>query len=321
MKGIFLAGVLALGSVVAPPVAAQQTASVPQFRLVPIDRPAEPDAIPLWPAANTPAGTVPESWGRLIAEVGGQHMDARIARNVAVPTMTPVLPDRAHATGAAVIVAPGGAFLSLSMDSEGYDVAHWLADHGIAAFVLKYRLDPTPADDGAFMAFVGKRMAAATHVDKVPDITDPHAAEDALRAIELVREGAARWQVDPKRVGIIGFSAGAMTALQSVLTSRTGAGPSFVGFIYGPMAAVKVPADAPPLFAALALDDPLFGDKGFGIVSAWQQAGHPVELHAYERGNHGFGMGRPGTTTTLVMPEFRLWLETNGFLGSREQEK
>lgn len=291
------------------------SAQGPRFDLKPIPVPAQADAIPLYPAAATPPGAVPESWARLVADFpDGTHMDARIARNVAVPTITPVLPDPAKATGAAVIVAPGGAFLSLSIDSEGYQVARWLADHGIAAFVLKYRLNPTPADDGAFMGLVGRTMAAATHADTVPELTAPHAAEDALQALKLVRAGAARWKVDPARVGMMGFSAGSMTELQATIAAHGPAGPAFMGYIYGPMTAIAVPVGAPPMFAALALDDPLFGHQGFGIVEAWRKAGVPVELHAYEHGDHGFGMGRPGTTTTLVMDEFRLWLETNGLL-------
>ena len=308
------AGLLLLAALVVPVSA---NAQAPRFSIKPIARPAVPGEIPLYPASATPAGPVPEGWARLLGDFpDGTHMDARIARNVAVPTMTPVLPDPAKATGAAVVVAPGGAYLSLSMDSEGFQVARWLADHGIAAFVLKYRLNPTPADDAAFMGVVGKTMSAIVQ-GQPRTITEPRAAPDALQAMKLIRERAATWHIDPKRVGVIGFSAGAMTALQSVLTGAGPARTAFVGYIYGPMTAVDVPAGAPPMFAALALDDPLFGKQGFGIVEAWHKAGVPVELHAYERGDHGFGMGRPGTTTTLVMDEFRLWLASRGLLGAK----
>ena len=164
------------------------------------------------------------------------------------------------------------------------------------------------------MRFVDERMGAAIRSGGVAEIKEPRAAQDALQAMKLVREGAAKYRVDPARVGIIGFSAGAMTALQSELTGQGASRPAFVGYIYGPMLPVAVPADAPPLFAALALDDPLFGRQGFGIIDSWHKAGRPVELHAYQRGDHGFGTGVPGTTTTLVMEEFRLWLESNGLL-------
>jgi acetyl esterase/lipase len=303
---------------VALAVPAASMAQGPHFELKPVPAPAPPGTIPLYPAGSLPQGAVPESWARLVADFpDGHRIDQRIVRNVAVPTITPVLPDPAHATGAAVVIAPGGAFLSLSIDPEGFAVARWFADHGIAAFVLKYRLNPTPADDREFMAVVDRTMAAATNVDKVPDLTAPHAAQDALQALKLVRAGAATWKIDPARVGMIGFSAGAMTELQATLSGDAAARPAFMGYIYGPMTAVAVPAGAPPMFAALALDDPLFGRQGFGIVEAWHKAGVPVELHAYQRGDHGFGMGRPGTTTVLVMDEFRLWLDGIGMLGKR----
>jgi acetyl esterase/lipase len=144
----------------------------------------------------------------------------------------------------------------------------------------------------------------------VPAISEPRATEDALRALKLVRSSAARWHVDPARVGMIGFSAGAMTSLNAALAPNAADRPAFVGYIYGPMVAVDVPADAPPMFAAFALDDPLFGSAGFGLVEAWHRANRPVELHAYEQGDHGFGLGKPGTTTTLMLDEFLAWLQS-----------
>ena len=202
------------------------------------------------------------------------------------------------------------------MDSEGFAVARWLADHGIAAFVLKYRLNPTPDDDTAFMGVVDQRMGALARGDTSVVVKEPRAVADALRAIALVRAGASRWKVDPARVGLMGFSAGARTTLQAVLTADASAQPSFVGDIYGAMLPVAVPASAPPMFATLALNDPLYGKQGFGIVEAWRKAGVPVELHAYERGDHGFGVGRKGTTTTLMLDEFRLWLSSRNLLNA-----
>jgi acetyl esterase/lipase len=305
----------ALLSLLPLPAAAQ----MPQFRMERIATPAQSDAIPLYPAGSLPKASVPESWMRIIGDFpDGTHRDERAARNVSVPTITPVLPDPARATGAAVIVAPGGAFLSLSMEGEGLNVARWLADHGIAAFVLKYRLNESPDDLGQFEAMIGKRMSDSIRQGGAASgVGEPRAYLDALRALKLVRDGADTWRIDPRRVGIIGFSAGAMTALQSVLTGDAAERPNFVGYIYGPMVAVPAPAGAPPLFAALALDDPLFGRQGFGIIDSWRKAGSPIELHAYQRGDHGFGMGVRGTTTVLVMDEFRLWLESNGFLRPR----
>jgi acetyl esterase/lipase len=260
-------------------------------------------------AASSAPATVIERWGLL----NGQ----RIVRNVTRPTVIPVLPDAGRETGAAVIVAPGGAFMSLSMDSEGFAVAKRLAERGISAFVLKYRLDETPDDEQAFMAAIGARFGAAMqNPDKppAPSPIEPKAAEDALQALRVVRDGATQWHIDPSRVGIIGFSAGAMTALHAAFATSTAGRPDFVGYIYGPMRSLDVPADAPPVFVAFALDDGLFGRSGFGLVEAWHRAGRPVELHAYERGDHGFGLGKPGTTSTLMLQEFIAWLESRGVL-------
>ncbi|WP_342366486.1 alpha/beta hydrolase [Sphingomonas sp. CFBP 13706] len=240
--------------------------------------------------------------------------DQRVVRNVVRPTLEAVLPDPAKATGAAVIVAPGGGFAMLAMDNEGWPVARWLADHGIAAFVLKYRLNQTPPKEADFLVEVGKIFAAAAKGETRPAIREDRATTDMLAALQTVRHNAAGWKIDPNRVGAIGFSAGAMTTMQTVMTAPEKAGPAFFGYIYGPMLPVTVPAKAPPMFAALAIDDGLFGKQGFGIVDAWRKAGRPVELHAYERGDHGFGMGRAGTTTMLMMDEFRLWLDSRGLL-------
>ncbi|MDB5672708.1 MAG: dienelactone hydrolase family protein [Alphaproteobacteria bacterium] len=278
------------------------------FKFTRIAAPDQPGAIPLYADAPSSTPGAAEIWDTM---GNGQ----RIVRNVAIPTITPFLPDPAKATGAAVIVAPGGGFKMLSMDNEGWPVAKWLADHGIAAFVLKYRVNSTNPDEQAFMGEMGAVFAAALSAGgHPPDAKEPRATADALQALKIVRAGAGRWGVDPGRVGMIGFSAGAMTTMRSVLDATSEQRPAFIGYIYGPMATMDVPAGAPPMFAALALDDGLFGRQGFGIVEAWHKANRPVELHAYEKGDHGFGMGKPGTTTTLLMDEFRAWLESRGLL-------
>ena len=296
------------------PVAAGAQVKPGPFRVMDIAAPADPTAIPLYPEGSLPAPRVKERWGRTVGEIGALRIDQRFVRNVTKPTMTPVLPDPARATGAAVIVAPGGAFLSLSIDNEGFNVARWLADRGIAAFVLKYRLNETPDDNAAYMQRVAAVFAAAGKGDAKLALNEPRAVEDVLHAVKLVRAGAGRWGVDPKRVGVLGFSAGARATLQAVLSARGSQRPEFFGYIYGQMGAVDAPADAPPMFAAIALDDGLYGRQGFGIVESWQKAKRPVELHAYEKGDHGFGIGRPGTTTMLMMDQFRAWLDSRGLL-------
>jgi acetyl esterase/lipase len=296
---------LALAGAASPGALMAQQQGMPA--MVPAAAPADPAAIPLFGDA-TPGSLASEVWSK----AGGADYTVR---NVTRPTLTPVLPDPAKATGAAVVVAPGGAFMLLSMDHEGWQVAHALADRGIAAFVLKYRLLPTPKDEkeaGAYM--MRTMMAGLQDPARMPTLESPTAAADGLAALRLVRAHAGQWGVDPARIGMIGFSAGAMTTLQTVLAAKPGEGPDFFGYIYGPQARIDVPQGAPPMFDAIALDDPLFPSQGFPIAQAWLAARRPVEIHGYQKGSHGFGLGVPGTTTTLVLDEFTAWLAMQGFL-------
>lgn len=300
-------------AITVPAMAFAQAGPAGQARIAPLDH-AGAIALP------APVGAAPssETWSML--QPGNP-----VVRNVTQPTLTPVLPAPGKATGAAVIVAPGGGFLMLSMNSEGFAVARALADRGIAAFVLKYRLESTPTEDKAFIAAMSQRFrpapgapGAAPPPTAPPVFGRPEATADALAALRLIRSRAAEWHVDPARVGVMGFSAGAMTALALVQTVPTAEQPAFFGYIYGPQTVEIVPAEAPPLFDAIAFDDPLFRTAGFLIAAAWQQAKRKVELHAYQRGGHGFGgLGARGTTTTLLLDQFTAWLTMQGFLTSK----
>jgi acetyl esterase/lipase len=277
--------------------------------MVAIETPAQPDAIPLG-TGPLPGATHPESWHRQYERV--------FARNVTEATLTPFLPDPDKATGAAVIVAPGGGFRSLSMENEGWDVARALNRHGVAAFVLKYRLNQTPADLDGFAESI-RQMLSGPRPPRDPGAADaakmlePQLA-DARAAFALVRSRAAEWNIDPDRIGMIGFSAGAMLTLTTALHGED-ARPAFIGNIYGPISAVNdVPADAPPMFVALAADDGLFSNQGFGIVESWQKAGRPVEFHYYEQGGHGFGMYQKETTSTGWFDAWVSWLRMHGYL-------
>jgi acetyl esterase/lipase len=272
--------------------------------------PVESGAIPLPSAEGSSASEVWNKFGGLAA-----------VRNVTQPTLTPFLPEPAKATGAAVVVAPGGAFMLLAMDHEGWQVARWLADRGIAAFVLKYRPDPTPEPDEEFMAALGQRMAGRTSGERPPipvEVAHP-STDDALAAIELVRRRSSEWGIEPNRVGIVGFSAGAMIALRTAVVSDATARPDFIGPIYPPLSPVAVPADAPPMFVALAADDDLFGDTDFALIRSWRQAKRPVEFHYYEKGGHGFGMMRMATTSDLWIEQFHAWLKSRGLLDGAAQ--
>jgi len=273
---------------------------------IPMEAPAEPNAIPL-ETGGVEGQSAKETWYK-------QWGDPFV-RNVSRATLTPFLPDAAKATGAAVIVAPGGGFRILSMGNEGWEVAKALNDRGVAAFVLKYRLMPTAPEWAEFERgnpLTAPAPGAAPGAPPArPSMALPLA--DATAAFKLVRARAREWNIDPKRVGMVGFSAGAGTTMAATLQSSENK-PAFIAPIYGRLTAVEVPADAPPMFVALAADDPLFGKSDFGVISAWQNAGRPVEFHLYQNGGHGFGLGNPGKTSTGWFPQFMLWLEVNGML-------
>lgn len=286
------------------------TALAQDNQMTPIPAPAQPDAITL-DTGVLPGATAPEAWHRQYNSV--------FARNVTVATLTPVLPSAATATGAAVIVAPGGGFRTLSMDNEGWAVARALADKGVAAFVLKYRLNPTPPDMPGFERSMAEMFSGTAK--RPPSPSDPAAAyapqiADARAAFALVRARAKGWHVDPDRVGMLGFSAGAMLTMATALHGQD-AKPAFIANIYGPLSAVAVPADAPPLFIALAADDPFFANAGFGLIDSWRGAKRPVEFHLYEQGGHGFGMYPKATTSTGWFDGFTRWLGMHGYLKPR----
>lgn len=243
--------------------------------------------------------------------------DARslAVRNVSQPALISVLPDPARATGAGVVVVPGGGLVLLSMGNEGMDVARALADRGIAAFVVKYRTDPTPADPAAMAEHVQAGVAAFLATGSTgPLAGEGPAQEDVVAALRHVTGRASDYGVDPARLGLIGFSAGAITALNVVLDDQAGARPAFAGIIYGRMNAVTSPADALPLFVALAADDPLFGQTGFGLPDSWRATGHPVEFHDYDRGGHGFGIAPQGAPSDAWFDAFLTWLAARGVL-------
>ncbi|HEY6923935.1 MAG TPA: glycoside hydrolase family 3 N-terminal domain-containing protein, partial [Steroidobacteraceae bacterium] len=241
-------------------------------------------------------------------------------RNVTRPTLTVFLPEPAKATGAAAIVAPGGGFMMLSVESEGVQVAHWLNEHGVAAFVLKYRLNPTPADPAAFEVALQKLMAAAaetsnTRGEIVKTEGAREAMADGLEAVKEVRRRAREFQVDPHRIGILGFSAGAIVAMSTATSYEGRSRPDFAGAIYGALPEGKsVPKDAPPLFLAVSADDPLVAHDSAPVFDAWQSQHRSAELHIYHVGGHGFGMKAQGHSSDHWIDEFGWWMDSEGFL-------
>jgi acetyl esterase/lipase len=286
------------------------TALAQKDKMTPVPTPAQPNAIEIG-TPPLPGATAQESWH--------SQYGSLFARNVTVATLTPYLPDSSNASGAAVVVAPGGGFRTLSMENEGSNVAKALAAKGVAAFVLKYRLVQTPADMPGFEKSMAQMFSGAAARPPAPSTPQAMAAgiapqlEDARAAFALIRKRAAEWHVDPNRIGMVGFSAGAMLTMTTALAGQD-AKPAFIGDIYGPVGAMTVPADAPPLFVAVAADDPFFGGGEMGIIKSWLAAKRPAELHLFEQGGHGFGMYPKETTSTGWFEEFVRWLGMHGML-------
>jgi len=287
--------------------------------IYPLNAPDEPNAIILGTGGvkDQPSS---ESWFR-------QWGDP-MARNISTATLTPFLPKPGMANGAAVIVAPGGGFRWLSMGNEGWEVAQALADRGIAAFVLKYRLQPTPESLDAFKESMNRTFAAVTPPkdapkDVAPPTTPPrwdlsNQLADAEAAYALIIKHAKEWGVDSSRLGMIGFSAGAGLTMHCTLNSKV-MKLHFIGPIYGGMGPVEVPKNAPPMFNVIASDDFLFRGQ-FGVVDSWFKAGRPVEFHLYQNGGHGFGLGNPNRTSNKWFDAFMHWMDINHFLTSKSSK-
>ncbi|GGX77185.1 alpha/beta hydrolase fold domain-containing protein [Massilia dura] len=262
---------------------------------------ATESSIPLLPEGSADS----ETWETMFGH--------RTVRNVTRPALYPVRPAAGKANGTALVIAPGGAFLSLSFDTEGMMLAKYLAERGVTCFVLKYRLDPTPKDVGGFMRTVGERMGSAkprmARGDLIDSKAQPLAQQDGLAAIGWVRGHAGEYGIDPRRIGILGFSAGGMTAMNVATAYDAATRPDFVGVIYGAAPERPVPKDAPPIFIALAADDGLLGHASVPIFEDWRAAGKSAELHVYAAGEHGFGMRGTGTSADHWNEHFVQWLK------------
>lgn len=280
-----------------------------------VESPAEQEQVQLWPG-RAPGS---EEWTYQERAFREPHSGGHRVRNVVVPTLTPHLPDPETATGAAMIVAPGGGFLMLAMDYEGTDAAAWLASRGVAAFVLKYRLADSGPEQSDFAeqlpGLLTRLQESAAQGRTVIDVSadvPALALADTNRALALLRDQAARWHIDPERIGILGFSAGAYLACNSVRSEVASERPDFVAAIYGGYAPVPVPRHAPPLFATVAADDPICFQDTLQAVKSWQAAGRQVEAHIYADGGHGFGFNKTLRSADSWPDRFEDWLRRLG---------
>lgn len=296
--------------------------------------PVQPGPVQPGPAINIWPGIAPgsENWKQVEIEHDYRDGGGRIVRNVVTPTLTPYFPQAGTANGTAVIVAPGGAFTMLAIENEGRAVARWLAQRGITAFVLKYRLAETPADPAEFgrgdMATSANRATGGNRVPTAPNSValPPRSADasafgiaDGIEAIRLIRQRASEWGIDPARVGIVGFSAGGRVAAGALLNTDAAARPSFAAPIYGGVfgaSNLKVPRDLPPVFLATAIDD-FAAPTVIQLFDALRMAGGTPELHVFSQGGHGFGMNQQGTTSDNWIQGFYWWMESSGLLAER----
>ena len=258
---------------------------------------AEPLLIPLWPAG------APGFESR--KDEPEKTVNAR-KTNIHNPSLTAFLPPKDQATGVAVIIAPGGGHGHVTVDHEGYAVARWLAEHGIAGFVLTYRLARDEAAAG-----------------KSPYSVDVHALGDAQRALRVVRARAGEWRVDPAKVGLMGFSAGGELAILAAtradsgksdatdVVERQGSRPDFAALMYSgglTRPDLALSKNLPPLFLACGGDDPLANSLP-EFYLACRKAGINAELHIFAGVGHGFGLQEKNDVNVRTWPDrFRDWL-------------
>ncbi len=258
--------------------------------------------IPLWP--NGAPGSEGLTSKEVVEEV--RPGDHRVS-NIHNPSLTVYLPAKDKATGAAIIVIPGGGHRFLTIENEGYNVAAWLSNAGIAGFVLKHRL---------------------AHAEGSTYKVEVHSLQDTQRAIRLVRSRATEWGLDPARVGVLGFSAGGeLAALASTRydngladsadpIERQPSRPGFQVLLYpGIPRDMNITKDTPPAFLGCAYDDrPSISEGLATLYLALKKAGVPAELHIYNRGGHGFGIrNRPMPVSSWPM-RLQEWMDDRGLL-------
>ena len=264
---------------------------------------AETTSIPLWPNGAAGSEARMNEPEKVDAKPGQNNVS-----NVHNPSITPFLPVADKATGTAIIIAPGGGHRVLCLGHEGDSLAQWFADHGIAAFVLRYRL---AREEGSKYT------------------VDEHAMADTRRAIRMVRSGATTFGIKPNRIGILGFSAGGELAALAAMDSDNGnsdaaneidkasSRPDFQVLIYpGSSSRFTVKAGMPPAFIALGANDR--DDISLGMPQLYlkyKEAKVPAELHIYSNAGHGFGF-RPDSTNAAGDWPMRLreWLVDSGLL-------
>ena len=298
-----------------PPFPQNVSPGGPAIPSAPAVESAHPAPIPLW-ADGAPGSEARKSEPEHVSWRQEPDIVFPVISNIHQPSLTPFLPSKEKATGCAVVIAPGGGHMQLTIDREGYDLARWLAERGIAAFVLKNRL---------------ARDASHPKGTTQPYTIETHAQADAQRAIRLVRSRAAEWNVRSDRIGIMGFSAGGELAILAATyhdpgkpesadpVERVSSRPDFFAPIYpGGLQRedIRVRENrTPPAFLVCSYDDRM-PDQLAAFFTNLRKAGVNAELHIYNRGGHGFGVrsDRPDFAVSTWQVRFVEWLGDRGFL-------
>ncbi len=276
-------------------------------------RSSAPEQAPATKVINLWPGVAPgsEQWKQQETVLGSGNN--RTIMNVTTPTLTVYQPAPPAATGTAVIIAPGGGFVNLSIDSEGHDVAKWLVARGFTAIVLKYRTVQLEGQDAAQLGqSASARFGAQLRNIPLIDEDGKPGIADGIQAVKVVRAHAAEWGISPDRIVFTGFSAGGMITAYTAI--QPDARPNYAAPIYGaPIASIPlIPQGMPPLFMAMAQDDNLAGQYILRFYEALKAAGYRPEFHIYNSGGHGWGMRKQGRTSDHWIDEFYYWLEAQG---------
>ena len=269
--------------------------------------PEQPHVIDLWAPGeiDTTGWNQPE-------EMTTFENGLQVIRNVSRPTLTVYLPKPEAARGAGVVICPGGAYHFLSYMHEGIEVARWLNQQGIAAFILNYRLVQTGSD---FPQCVWDHLNDENEMERLVTPLFPLITADGCQAVRLARSRASEWGLDPERIGILGFSAGGMVAFQAALHADDSSRPAFAAPIYSAQPPeAPIPPNAPPLFVLCAADDGMASPVCVQYFTAWRAAGLPAELHIFSQGGHGFGMNIQGLPSDGWIGLFTNWLQAQGLL-------
>jgi deazaflavin-dependent oxidoreductase (nitroreductase family) len=301
-----------------------------------IEAPEDADGVfAIYPGDGIPSDSQTWDWREHAMQVplrGDPHRTTTLVHNVVIPTLTLFRAPASVATGTSVVIGPGGAFSILMVDYEGYEVARALANAGITAFVLRYRLRRTPDREenmDAFLDRLGSELSPQDRTETQPPIAVDAIEEartwadaDGRQAIRWVRQNARNLELNPGRIGIAGFSAGGGVAVSTALYGDPECRPDFVAGIYPAYRrAPVVPVDAPPLFLAAADEDVLVASGSTAaLYQAWHNAGSPAELHIFCGGAHGFGIQVDEPTGQWV-GLFLTWLDALGLHRPRSVDR